>query len=78
MIWASRKRRGPDAYLDWKVRLFFAGALLALIGMGTGRSWVVGVAIVVLSAGMVLSFLSKRDDRTDTGEPDDEDGSRRG
>ena len=75
MIWASRKRRGPDPYLDWKVRIFFAGALLAFIGMASDRSWVVGLAIGVLVVGLVLNFLAKRDGDTDTGQPDDEEGA---
>lgn len=74
MIRPSRTRRGPDAFLDWKVRLFFVGAALALVGIATGIEWLVGVAIGTLAAGLILSFLSKRGEAPDPGEPDDTDG----
>jgi hypothetical protein len=53
----SRRRGGPDHHLDWKVRLFFFGALLALVGIGLDSSLVVGLAIVVLLAGAALRFF---------------------
>jgi len=61
MIFSSRKRGGPDSHLDWKVRLFFAGAALALAGIGLESSLLVGVAIAVLLGGVVLRFLPAGD-----------------
>ena len=54
MIFSSRKKGGPDPYLDWKVRLFFMGAVLALLGNGLGSPILVGLAISVLLVGVVL------------------------
>ena len=44
-------------HLDWKVRAFFLGALLAIIGIGTESQPVVFVAIAVLLVGIILRFL---------------------
>ena len=49
------KRAGR--YLEWKVRFFAVGATLALAGMYLDRRWMVGVAILVLAAGVALRFL---------------------
>ena len=54
MIFSSRKKGGPDPYLDWKVRLFFLGAALVLMGIGLESSLLVGLAIAVLLVGVVL------------------------
>jgi len=57
MIGLNRGRRGGDPYLDWKDRFFFAGAALALVGIARESKLLVGLALVVLVAGMVLRFL---------------------
>ena len=44
-------------YLEWKVRIFVVGATLALGGMYLNRNWLVGIAILVLAAGVALRFL---------------------
>lgn len=49
------KRAGR--YLEWKVRIFVVAATLALGGMYLDEPWLVGVAIVVLVAGMALRFV---------------------
>ena len=73
-----RSARGASPFLVWKVRLFAAGATLALGGMYLNKRWLVGVAIAVLAAGMALRFLpgdgapdgsSESDERAE--EPDD-------
>lgn len=48
---------GAPRHLQWRTRLLAAGALLALVGMGTEREWVVNVAIGVLILGFGLRFL---------------------
>ena len=53
----SRRREGTDHYLDWKVRLFFLGAALALAGIGLDSSLVVGLALAVFVAGFALRFF---------------------
>jgi hypothetical protein len=77
MIFASRRDRGPDRYLHWKVKSFFVGAILALAGIGIESSALVAVAIFVLLAGMVLRFLpggegESADDGGGEGEEDEE------
>ena len=52
----DRSRRA-GRYLEWKVRLFTLGAVLAVVGMATDQTWMTWAAIVVLVAGMVLRFL---------------------
>ena len=56
MLRLNRSRRA-GRYLAWKVRLFSAGAVLALAGIFLDDRWITGVAIGVLTAGMVLRFL---------------------
>ena len=57
MIFSSRRKRGPDENLSLKVQVFFVGAALALVGIGLDSSILVGVAIVILVAGVLLRFL---------------------
>ena len=70
MIFLNRRRRGEDPHLAWKVRLFFLGAALALVGMVMDSSWLIGAAVAVLIAGVGLRFLPVRkgDPQPDTPE----------
>jgi len=45
------------AWFEWKVRLFLAGAAIAVVGIATGRDWIVAIATFVLFVGFVLRFL---------------------
>jgi Na+-transporting methylmalonyl-CoA/oxaloacetate decarboxylase gamma subunit len=57
----DRTRRAPDPYLDWKVRTFFAGALLAAAGVLLGYRVLVLLAIIVLIVGLfATTILGKR------------------
>jgi hypothetical protein len=51
----AKADRGP--WFAWKVRLFLAGAAIAVVGIGTGRDWIVAIATFVLFVGFVLRFL---------------------
>ena len=63
MFRPSRNRSGQDdPYVHWKVRLFGAGAVLALVGMGTGIGWLVWAGVAVLGVGLVLRFLPRREE----------------
>ncbi|TVP77349.1 MAG: hypothetical protein EA352_03795 [Gemmatimonadales bacterium] len=55
---ADRERRA-DRYpwLEWKVRLFSAGAVLAVAGIVMEIDWVVWLAVVVLAAAFLVRFL---------------------
>ena len=57
MIFARRGRRGPDPHLPKKIQLFFAAAALAVAGMALDSSWLIGLAILALFAGLALRFL---------------------
>jgi hypothetical protein len=56
----SRERRGEDRYLNVKVAIFCLGAGIAMVGIASGRRWIVNLAIVVLLVGFLLRFLPKR------------------
>ena len=75
MFFSSRRRKGPDLHLDWKVRIFFAGALIAFIGMVLESPILVLVAIGVLLVGVLLRFLpggGRGEDPGDEGDSPDE------
>lgn len=77
MFFSRRHRSGTDLHLDWKVRIFFAGALIAFIGMVLESSLLVLVAIAVLLVGVLLRFFPRRGQgggsRSEDGPPQDED-----
>lgn len=61
---SDRIRREPDPFLDWKVRIFFAGAVLAAAGMLLGYRVLVLLAILVLVVGLfATTILAKRQAR---------------
>jgi hypothetical protein len=65
------KPAGP--LLEWKVRIFAAGATLAMAGIFLDERWLTVAAIVVLAGGALLRFLPG------AGEPaDDGDGTETG
>jgi hypothetical protein len=78
MFFSSRRKRSPDPHLDWKVRLFGLGALLALIGIALESSVFISAAVAVLLSGVLLRFLPSaagnaspsEEDRGHDGPPD--------
>lgn len=60
----DRTRREPDPFLDWKVRVFFVGAVLLAAGVLLGRDVLVLLAIIVLVVGLFATLiLGKRHSR---------------
>ena len=59
MFFLTRSRKRSLKCLEWRVRLFGAGALLALVGIAVQLSWLIYTAMVVLVAGMALRFLEE-------------------
>lgn len=70
----DRSRRA-GRYLEWKVRIFTLGAVLAVVGMATSQSWMTWLAIVVLGAGLVLRFLPDGEEVAEDGAAHDENRS---
>ena len=67
VVFLTRSRQRSLTHLEWRVRLFGAGALLALVGISLQLSWLIYTAIAVLVAGVALRFLE--------GSPPDDDDS---
>ena len=63
--------QGRTANLEWRVRLFGAGAILALVGIFTDQHWMVNVAIAVLVVGFILRFQRSRAAEADAAEDED-------
>ena len=79
MIFPGRGSGGPGRFLQERVRVLLFGAILALAGIGLDSSILVGLAILVLIGGVVLSFLSgqkqgKKDDASGRGESHEDSG----
>ena len=70
-----RRRDHPDPFLDWKVRIFFAGAALLMAGILLQRDVLALVAIVVLAAGLLLALVSAVRGRRSAFAPPDEPDS---
>jgi hypothetical protein len=54
-----RRRDEPDPLLDWKVRIFFAGAVLLMAGILLQRDVLALIAAVVLGIGTVMMMISR-------------------
>ena len=74
MIFLNRSRRGEDPYLDWKVRLFLVGAVVALVGMARDATWMVLGGMLILLAGASLRFFPGGRARGPSPEDDEDDG----
>ncbi len=57
LFFPTRSRKRSLKHLEWRVRLFGAGALLALVGISVQLSWLIYTAIAMLVAGVALRFL---------------------
>jgi Flp pilus assembly protein TadB len=69
-----RASRGLDPFLDWKIRIFFAGALLAAAGILLGHQVLVLLAIIVLLVGLfATTILGKRHER-EAAEAEEDEG----
>ena len=71
-----RDASGPGPYLEWRVRLMGAGAIVALIGIWADANWLVNVAIVLLLVGFLLRFVDGRsvvEEQLDADGPQDTD-----
>ncbi|MGH7466386.1 MAG: hypothetical protein ACRENP_00220 [Longimicrobiales bacterium] len=55
----SRKKTGPDRFINAKIAIFCLGAAIASAGIIMKKSWIVNVAIGVLLLGVCLRFLGR-------------------
>lgn len=59
-------RRGvsgtDDPWVNQKIGVFSVGAILAMAGMLLDSGWLMGVAAVLLLAGVLLRFIPRGDD----------------
>ena len=78
LFFLTRSRKRSLRHLEWRVRLFGAGALLALVGVSLQASWLIYTAIAVLVAGVALRFLegSPPDDGDSNDHEEESDGDR--
>ena len=60
---------GGTALLEWRIGVFFAGAVLGLAGVFLEISWLVTAALVVLLGGFALRGLLVRDSGSQEREP---------
>jgi Flp pilus assembly protein TadB len=71
----DRARRDVDPFLDWKVRVFFIGAVLVAAGVFLGQRILVLLAIIVLAAGLMgMKVLAVRRQRREEAEAMEEQG----
>lgn len=72
---SQTRHRGPGRFLQLKVWLFSAGAILLLVGMARNLDLLVAAAIAVLAVAFFLRFFERDDDHEVTDEEDyaDED-----
>jgi hypothetical protein len=54
-----RRRDEPDPFLDWKLRIFFAGAVLLGASVMLNRDVLALLAAGVLGVGMVLILIAR-------------------
>jgi len=69
------RRRHAGRFLEWKVRIFAAGAVLGLAGIFLDEEWLRIGAIVVLAAGVLLRFLPGAKPPDDDPEAESDDWS---
>jgi hypothetical protein len=58
-----RRREEPDPFLEWKLRIFFAGALLMVLGVFLDREVLLLLAAAVLGVGMVFILIARYRER---------------
>ena len=59
---APRRGRTVGPHLEWRIRTFFGGGILGLVGIATDRSWVVWCGLAILGVGFLLRFLGPKSD----------------
>jgi hypothetical protein len=72
MVFFRRTQSDDDPWLREKVWIFTAGAVVALVGMLSDTTWVIGLGALILLSGIALRFLPRRErDPSDSDDPRD-------
>ena len=58
-MFLRRSCPAPSRYLEWRIRLFGAGAILGMMGIFFEARWMIWMAIGVLVTGLLLRFLDR-------------------
>jgi len=66
MLRPSRDSDRPVRYLQWRIRLFGTGAILALFGIGADIELLRWAALVVLGGAAALSVMASRGEEVGT------------
>ena len=75
MVLVSRAGGGTGRFLEWKIRLFFLGAVLLFVGMARAIDLLVLLAIAVLAVAFVLRFFEKGPAPADDDDAEDDGGA---
>ena len=67
-----RRSPGSLAFLEARIALFGAGAILGMVGIWAEQGWLINVAIGVLLVGFALRF-AKRSRPTEVDETEDDE-----
>jgi hypothetical protein len=59
-MFVTRSSKPSRSHLEWRVRLFGMGAIMAVVGMGAEQPWLIDVAIALLVVGFLLRMLARR------------------
>lgn len=54
-----RRLDEPDPFLEWKIRIFFVGAVLLMAGVLLKRDVLALVAAAILAVGAVLMLIGR-------------------
>lgn len=58
LVFLDRSRRAQSyPWLEWKIRFFIGGAILAALGMARETDWLVWAGGLMLFVGFALRFL---------------------
>jgi hypothetical protein len=55
-----RPDRSPERevkYLEWRVRIFSVGAVIAVFGLYYDNAWIIWAALAVLLTGFLVRFM---------------------
>jgi membrane protein implicated in regulation of membrane protease activity len=76
MAFGVRGGKSTGRFLEWKIRLFFVGAVILMVGIAREIDLLVILAVAVLAVAFVLRFFERPDPvDEDLGEDGEDDGA---